>query len=676
MNKSLKWFLIVAFGFCLGILPPAVCPAMQAYELSQNLTGTASSTVIFLQNLSPYPIKLTAHNVSDPVTDSSQSTVLVPLGFPTALPATVYPSCTAVAYTSPMVPMVVNFQDYNSPIVNLFQLDYLISQVTALDNQGKPVTADVPFRLYVSHTVPPAPERGSMHLLWNLFKEALSITDVILDPESKIGWIALAADTYDLIDDAAFPDGNKNTSSPSNPNTIAAYAVMDFTKETPSVFTTDGSLQNTDAIATQAGGMSAPANGIIVTVSTVRGKWGTTGADVMPYTFVTVYDTPHFTAASLSLAIKDANKAGTLKADPATAGMAARMQKSGRVAILEIANALKGFSPQQYAAVNSAIAKIRGGKALASEEAAILNDLGTRADKLILARATDCPSGACTMPDKTCTQTKQLDCKGTYQGDGTTCPTGACFKDANTCTTLTQVACKAISGATYKGDNTSCPTGGCYYQSTQNCDANLTQDACIAKNGSYMGNYTDCGKGACYLQDNCSITYGGLCTTPSIYHGTGTVCGAVMSVSPVYFGAKKDPAAQLRGYLANVQNPFAALTFSNEDYLMSNTCTGPMLSCGFGIMMDATKPLSTTFTVSDGKKSFDIKATWGMDLPQTSFTASASKKKCQFAVPVNYSSGVVQVAGGPVVVTNTCSGSQGDSCVVTLQTSEGSSRLP
>ena len=256
MNKSLKWFLIVAFGFCLGILPPAVCPAMQAYELAQNLTGTASGTVIFLQNLSPYSIKLTAHNVSDPVTASSQSTVLVPLASRRRCPRQsilVYGRGLHLANGS----HIVNFQDYNSPIVNLFQLDYLISQVTALDNQQKTVTADVPFRLYISITVPPAPERGSMHLLWNLFKEALSITDVVLDPESKIGWIALAADTYDLIDDAAFPDGNKNTGSPSNPNIIAAYAVMDFTRETPSVFTTDGSLQNTDAIATQAGGMSA-----------------------------------------------------------------------------------------------------------------------------------------------------------------------------------------------------------------------------------------------------------------------------------------------------------------------------------------------------------------------------------------------------------------------------------
>ena len=260
------------------------------------------------------------------------------------------------------------------------------------------------------------------------------------------------------------------------------------------------------------------------------------------------------------------------------------MQKSGRVAIMEIANALKGFSPQQYAAVNSAIAKIRGGKALASDEAAILNDLGARADKLILARATDCPSGACTMPDGTCTQTKQLDCKGTYKGDGTTCPTGPVqgrqhlhHTDAG--------GLQGDLGGDLQGRQHVLPHRRLLLQSTQTCDTGLTQDACIAKNGSYMGNYTDCGKGACYLQDNCSITYGRPVHAALDISRDG--CG--LRRRHVGFSRlsrrQERPFRTVKGTLGQCPNPFAALTFSSEDYLMANSCTGPMLSCGFSVMM-------------------------------------------------------------------------------------------
>ncbi len=87
-------------------------------------------------------------------------------------------------------------------------------------------------------------------------------------------------------------------------------------------------------------------------------------------------------------------------------------------------------------------------------------------------------TGACCMPDGSCTTETSADCAtngGTYQGDGITCgaancpqPTGACCMPDGSCTTETSADC-ATNGGTYQGDGVTCGAANC----PQPCPADI-----------------------------------------------------------------------------------------------------------------------------------------------------------------------------------------------------------
>ena len=123
------------------------------------------------------------------------------------------------------------------------------------------------------------------------------------------------------------------------------------------------------------------------------------------------------------------------------------------------------------------------------------------------------PTGACCLPDGTCTDgVTEPDCTwycgGVYQGDGTTCdtvvcpPTGACCLPYGSvvCQDWTEAAC-LDHGGTYYGDGTDCSQGWCPFGACCDpLDASCTEktpDACTATGGVYQGDGTDCATTTC-----------------------------------------------------------------------------------------------------------------------------------------------------------------------------------
>jgi hypothetical protein len=85
------------------------------------------------------------------------------------------------------------------------------------------------------------------------------------------------------------------------------------------------------------------------------------------------------------------------------------------------------------------------------------------------------PTGACCLPDGSCTVTSQAACNGVFQGVGTVCtpttcpqPTGACCIHG-ACSLLTQAAC-TTAGGTFKGAGTTCTPDACPCRGDGNCD--------------------------------------------------------------------------------------------------------------------------------------------------------------------------------------------------------------
>ena len=114
------------------------------------------------------------------------------------------------------------------------------------------------------------------------------------------------------------------------------------------------------------------------------------------------------------------------------------------------------------------------------------------------------PTGACCMPDGSCSTSTQSACVtagGNYHGDNVTCAAancpqpGACCHPDGTCTQSTGAACSGLGGI-YHGDNTLCSafncnvTGACCTSS--GCQV-MTQLACNNAGGIYTCDNSTCG---------------------------------------------------------------------------------------------------------------------------------------------------------------------------------------
>lgn len=162
----------------------------------------------------------------------------------------------------------------------------------------------------------------------------------------------------------------------------------------------------------------------------------------------------------------------------------------------------------------------------------------------------ECPMGgpqrgACCYCDGTCLIQLQLECGGTYMGDGTTCTPNpcaqsmgaCCFPDGH-CELKNCTSCPA-AGGTYQGNSTTCipnpcppPVGACCY-----CDghcAMVTEAECVAGGGEHWNPTVSCNPNPCPQSmaacclDNGACVYVACilqCTQQGgTFQGYGTVC--------------------------------------------------------------------------------------------------------------------------------------------------------
>jgi subtilisin family serine protease len=147
------------------------------------------------------------------------------------------------------------------------------------------------------------------------------------------------------------------------------------------------------------------------------------------------------------------------------------------------------------------------------------------------------PTGACCFPNGSCTLVTQANCTGTWQGAGTTCtpnpcpqPTGACCFPNGSCALVTQANC----AGTWQGAGTTCtpnpcpqPTGACCFPNSS-CTVG-TPAACT---GTYQGDGTTCTPNPCPQPSGACCFPNGSCTLVTQANCTGTWQGADTTCTP------------------------------------------------------------------------------------------------------------------------------------------------
>jgi hypothetical protein len=127
--------------------------------------------------------------------------------------------------------------------------------------------------------------------------------------------------------------------------------------------------------------------------------------------------------------------------------------------------------------------------------------------------ATDCPqpTGACCLPDGSCTEVTEEDCEalnGDYGGDNTLCfnancpqPLGACCLPDGSCAQVTEEDCNALNGD-FNGDFSLCvdadcpqPPGACCLPDGSCVE--VTEEDCGALGGAYNGDFSLCVNANC-----------------------------------------------------------------------------------------------------------------------------------------------------------------------------------
>jgi hypothetical protein len=134
-------------------------------------------------------------------------------------------------------------------------------------------------------------------------------------------------------------------------------------------------------------------------------------------------------------------------------------------------------------------------------------------------------TGACRLPDGTCSVVPQANCTGIYDGDNTTCPpAGACIATNGDCTLRTQANCMFVGGA-YQGNNSSCPAPGSCIAANGDC-TQLNSFQCAFQNGTFQGAGSACpATGACCTSGSCVVVNSFQCTfRGGAFQGTGTSC--------------------------------------------------------------------------------------------------------------------------------------------------------
>ena len=135
---------------------------------------------------------------------------------------------------------------------------------------------------------------------------------------------------------------------------------------------------NADSITWQTPEMCGQqSQDIVVSMIAFRGGYpgpgGTSGADLIPRTMVTVYDFEHYEALKASVALKAAQENG-LAAHEAIAGLKGSFEAQAD-AVTAMADVVGGMDSDQRAALDSALGAVYDGKPLSDEHAAALKGL-------------------------------------------------------------------------------------------------------------------------------------------------------------------------------------------------------------------------------------------------------------------------------------------------------------
>ncbi|MEI8173484.1 MAG: hypothetical protein WCH07_08385 [Deltaproteobacteria bacterium] len=351
----------------------------QAWELYQNMTNASRTTLVVLQNLSPYDMVLKngPEQLPDFIAGKECPRIAAVNGVPAQLPATDYgQGVISPAYATAFTWWDCKPDKQQAGAYQNLNLQYTLRKVTSSNGPGcsqPTATGDVQLNIDMLRCPPPLPpaEQGKMILsIINFAYDAGKGTDAAA--EHGTAWIKSVAQTYktgDSVRDAT----DRNRTGAYSQFKISAYTQAkkaDGAMITPGCSKTAASDAN---VCTSSPSFCDPASDIVTMVVTLRSS---RGAKAIPLTHITVMDMAHYKPAQVAAALTEAKAKETIENDENLQALYSALIRKGAADFqAAIRSAMTGNAWIREEDFNKALVSVCAGKPLAENEKKLIADL-------------------------------------------------------------------------------------------------------------------------------------------------------------------------------------------------------------------------------------------------------------------------------------------------------------
>jgi hypothetical protein len=351
---------------------------LPSYMMFQNLTNTSTTTLVTIQNLTPYEIELVGDGGLRDWTGEfarQEYFAMVPNGLPSKLPPSRYAPNPKDGFASPIMPIIFAYQDSDDlqhpGNVTEFKVKYRIKSVCALDKQRVKRCGDVDLILHLHRQ--PAPKydaAGNIPLMADQLAFTWSAMGVVMDPKNPMAWVKFAWSTFKEVKNEGFSEKNMFHSEANL--WIGAYATQKDGCYPGGIF----GKACSDSLVLQAPEMcGTPATDIVIMMMAFRGKYGGDGEGVVPRTIISVLDFAHYHAAGLKGAMEQADRSGAGNT-ASFSHLSAQLAKSDTaVGLLRMAEIMGDFTPEQRLQLVAVVQKIYDDQPLDEHETLLLNQI-------------------------------------------------------------------------------------------------------------------------------------------------------------------------------------------------------------------------------------------------------------------------------------------------------------
>lgn len=382
MKKMPNIYIIIIALLIMAPFPAAARQdgdVLQPWELYQNRTNTSLTTLVVLQNLSPYDMVLKngPEQLPDFVAGKECPRIAAVNGVPAQLPATNYgQGVISPAYATAFTWWDCKPDKQQAAAYQNLHLQYTLPKVTSSNGPGcsQPTsTGDVQLNIDMLPSPPPLPpaEQGTM---------ILSIVNFAYDAGKETGaaaersavWLKSVAQTYKTgssVRDATA----RNRNAAYSQFKISAYTPVkkaDGAIITPTCYKTEASDAN---VCNTSPGSCDPASDIITLVVTLRG-----GVKAIPLTHITVMDMAHYKPAQVAAALTEAKAKGTIENDDNLQALYNPLIRKGAAAFQSaIRSAITGNAWIRGDDFNKTLISVYEGKPLTENEKKLIADMAT-----------------------------------------------------------------------------------------------------------------------------------------------------------------------------------------------------------------------------------------------------------------------------------------------------------